>query len=144
MNYRQYGTVFTFLICFPVLLSAMPDFGPDGLDGLNIGQLQRLAQGQIIITVSASAGERSELIEAAFLLDRPPEEVWEFLYRTEDQYLYLRETESSKALYKSVARDLIEYKVRVFLVGTTFWLVHRFERQAMYILGILLRSSTAA
>jgi hypothetical protein len=133
MNYRYYRAAFVFLLCFPAFLMAMPGFGPHGLDGLDAGQIQQLEQGRIIFTVSGSAGERSELIQAVFLLDSPPEAVWDLLYRTEDHYLYLRETESSKALYKSSARDLVEYKVRVVLVGATFWIVHHFDRPAMYM-----------
>jgi hypothetical protein len=111
----------------------MPDFGPDGLDGLDAGQVQQLEQGQIIFTVAESSDARSELIEAAFLLDKPPAEVWKLLYRTEDHYLYLRETESSKALYKSMSRDLIEFRVRVFMVGTSFWLAHQYDWSALYM-----------
>ncbi len=133
MNYRYYVAAFAFLICFPVLLVAMPEFGSDGLDGLDAGQIQHLEQGRIIFTVSESSGNKSKLIEAAFLLDKPPAEVWELLYRTEDHYLYLKETESSKALYKSMSRDLIEYRVRVFMVGTTFWLVHQYDWPALYM-----------
>jgi hypothetical protein len=133
MNCRQYGVACALLIWFPVFLAAMPDFGPDGRGGLDAGQIQQLEQGRIVFTVSGVADRRSELIEAAFLLDKPPSEVWELLYRTEDQYLYLRETESSKVVYKSPARDLIEYRVRVFLVGTTFRLEHLYNWKALYM-----------
>ena len=133
MNYRHYGAALAYLICFPVLLAAMPDFGPEGLAGLDAAQIEQLEQGRIVFTVSESSGTRSELIEATFLLDKPPVEVWELLYRTEDHYLYLKETESSKALSKSRTRDLIEYRVRVFFAGTRFWLVHQYDWDALYM-----------
>ena len=111
----------------------MPDFGPDGLDGLDAQLMQQLEQGRIVFTVSESSGDTARLIEAAFLLDKPPAEVWELLYRTEDHYLYLKETESSKALYKSLSRDLIECRVRVFMFGTSFWLTHQYDWSAFYM-----------
>jgi hypothetical protein len=133
MNYRHYLAAIAFLICFPALLLAMPDFGTDGMDGLETGQKQLLEQGRIVFTVSESSGNKSKLIEAAFLLDKPPEEVWKLLYRTEDHYFYLRETESSKALYKSKSRDLIEYRVKVLMLGTTFWLIHQYDWETLYM-----------
>jgi hypothetical protein len=133
MNYRHYVTAIAILLCFPALLVAMPDFGPDGLDGLDAGQILQLEQGRIAFTVSGSTDAKSELVEAAFVLDKPPAEVWELLYRTEDHYLFLKETTSSKALYKSRVKDLVEYQVRVLLVGTTFWLVHQFDWSSMYM-----------
>jgi hypothetical protein len=129
----NYLTAFIFLMCSPALLAAMPDFGPNGLGGLDTGQIQQLEQGRIVFAVTGSAEAGSELVEAAFLLDKPPSEVWELLYRTEDHYLFLKETTSSKVIYKSRVKDLIEYRVRVFLVGTTFWLVHQFDWSSMYM-----------
>jgi hypothetical protein len=133
MKIRQFGLVLALLLGCTGFLAAIPDFGPYGLDGLDTGQIQQLKQGRIVFIVSESIDARSELMEAVFLLDKPPPEVWKLLYRTEDQYLYLKETESSRALYKSLERDLIEYRVRVFLAGTSFWLEHQYDWQARYM-----------
>jgi hypothetical protein len=133
MNYRHYVATFAFLISSPVLLMAMPDFGVTGLKGLDAGKIKQLEQGHIVFTVSESSDDKSRFIEAAFLLDEQPAEVWELLYRTEDHYLYLSETESSRALQKSQTRDLIEYRVKVLMIGTTFRLIHQYDWKALYM-----------
>ena len=114
-------------------ISALPEFGADGLKGLSEAQIQKLEEGQVVFTVGESvasgksAGKSSAFIEAAMIMEKPPAEAWQYLYRTEEQYLYMRETESCKVLYKSPEQILIEYRVRVLLAGTSFRLFHYFD-----------------
>ena len=116
-----------------VFAFAQPDFGADGLKGLSETQLRELKSGQIVITVGnlPTSGQTSDkataFIEAAMVMAKPPSEAWKYLYRTEDQYLYMRETESSTVLSRSLDQILIEYRVRVLLVETSFRLFHHYD-----------------
>lgn len=113
---------------------ATPGFGTDGLKGLDAEQQKKLAEGQILFTVGEpstsdrASGKPFAFIEAAMVMDKPPAETWEYLSKAEDQHLYLRETESSTVLYLSPDQSLLEYRVKVLLIGTSFRLFHYFDR----------------
>ena len=115
---------------------ALPDYGEDGLRGLDETQVQKLKNGQIVFTVGESpdttqaSGKSHTFIEAVLIMDTLPGEAWKYLNRTEDQYLYMRETESCKVLYRSLDQILIEYRVKVLLAGTSFRLFHYFDSSA--------------
>lgn len=72
-------------------LAATPDFGSDGLKDLDIEQRRRLANGEIVFTVTNLAKRaHSGLIEAAVIFNQPTEKTWNLLYRIEDQVKYLK------------------------------------------------------
>lgn len=133
MKLGYYRLAFLCMLCVSGPVAAMPDYGPSGLDGLDQGQLRQLEQGRIVFTVSGQMEEMAEYVEAALLLDKPPLEVWNLLYRTEDHDLYLKETTSSRVISKSPNRDVIEYQVRILMVRASFRLVHTFNWQDLYM-----------
>jgi len=113
-------------------LAAVPDFGPDGLKGLEASQLQKLAQGEIVFTITDSVTQaHSGLIEAAVVFNQSPEQTWNLLSRTEDQAKYLKELEEARKIAKSPTRDTIEFKVRAAFLTFLYRVNHNFDRAGM-------------
>jgi len=125
------------IVCLLVSLSslslaAVPDFGPDGLKGLDAHQQQKLARGEIVFAFTDSATQaHSGLIEAAVVFNQSPEQTWNLLYRTEDQEKYLKELEEAKVIAKSPFKDTIEFKVKAAFLTFLYRVNHNFDRAGM-------------
>jgi hypothetical protein len=92
----------------------MPDFGPDGLAGLSAKQRTELARGGIVLPEGAVKTTRgSSLVEAAFIIDRPPGEVWCLLSKTEFQTHYVPEVKSARIVWEAGEESCLELTVRV-------------------------------
>lgn len=98
----------TSTLCF----ANIPDFGPDGLNDLNIQQRRRLVDGEIVFTFNLTAQKHSGLIQATVIFNQTPEQTWNLLYRTEDQVKYLKMLEEAKVIARSRLHDTVEFKVR--------------------------------
>jgi hypothetical protein len=110
------------------------DFGPDGMKGLTAEQREDLADGKIVFsTTDTNAEEESTLVEAALIFDKPPEYVWEVLYRTEDQIKFLEEVEEVRIIEKEELRDNIEFKLKVLFMTFVYRLIHHFEEDDLHI-----------
>jgi len=126
------------VLCFLIALSspcfaAVPDFGPDGLKGLEASQQQKLAKGEIVFTFTDSATQaHSGLIEAAVIFNQTPEQTWNLLYRTEDQAKYLKELEEAKVIAKSPVRDTIEFRVKAAFMTFLYRVNHTFDRPGLH------------
>ena len=91
------------------------DFGPGGMKGLSAEQEGDLADGKIVFSTTDSKGKaKNALIEAAVVFDRPPEYVWELLYRTEDQVKYLEEVDGIKVVEKEALEDVPHWVEALF------------------------------
>jgi len=134
---------FTYFFFAWLLLSTQkaPDFGPDGMAGLNPKEKQRLFKGEIIFprSIAQTAGGKS-LIEAVLLLHRPTEEVWQLLARTEDQVRYLDHIKKIAVLYKTPTEDKLEFTTKIAMKTFVYRVVHRFDEKNFSIWWTLDRS----
>lgn len=114
-------------------LGAAPDFGSDGLKGLDKTQRENLSQGRIIFTVTDSTTQlHSGLIEAVVVFQKTPEETWNLLYHTEDQAKYLKELEYARVIAKSPLQDTIEFKVKAAFLTFVYRVNHSFDKPNLY------------
>ena len=117
------------------------DFGPDGKKGLTAEQERDLAGGKVVFSTTDTRGKgKSALIEAAVVFDKPPEYVWELLYRTEDQVKFLQEVDELKILEKEELQDKLELKLRIVFMTIVYRVIHHFEKDDLYIYWELDRS----
>jgi hypothetical protein len=116
----------------------MPDFGPDGLAGLTPEQREKLSRGKIILpeSVVKTPGGKT-LIEAALVFDKPPEEVWELLSKSEDQVKYLGNIKEAKVISGGPAENNIEFKVKILIKTFVYRQIHRFDKENLYFYWIL-------
>jgi hypothetical protein len=125
------------LLCLLFMVSswcfaAVPDFGPDGLKGLDASQQQKLAKGKIVFTFTDSATQaHSGLIEAAVVFNQTPGKTWDLLYHTEDQEKYLKELEEAKVIAKSPVRDTIEFRVKAAFLTFLYRVNHNFDQAGL-------------
>ena len=114
-------------------LQERPDFGPDGLAGLSQVKIWRLNRGEIVLPESlVQTPDGRTLIEAALVFDRPPEEVWRLLSRTEDQVKYLGEVKKIAVLSKSPVEDHLEFTTKVLIKTFVYRQRHYFDPQHLY------------
>jgi uncharacterized protein YndB with AHSA1/START domain len=134
------------ILCFAALGSAavvrgqesMPDFGPDGLAGLSAKQRTELARGGIVLPEGAVKTTRgSSLIEAAFIIDRPPGEVWRLLSRTELQTSYVPEVRSARIVWEAGEQNGLELTVRVMGRTVVYRTIQDFDRPRLYFHWVL-------
>jgi hypothetical protein len=110
------------------------DFGPDGTKGLTAQQQKDLADGKVVFSTTDTKGEQeSTFVEAAVVFDKPPEYVWELLYRTEDQVKFLEEVEELKIIRKEELRDNLELKLRILFMTVVYRVIHHFEKDDFHI-----------
>ena len=122
------------MLFFPVsTASEKPDFGPDGLAGLSDVQIWRLSRGEVILPKSVSKTPAGQtLIEAALVFERPPDEVWSLLSKTEDQHKYINEIKKVDVISKESTRDLVELTVRILGNSIVYRQIHHYDEEALY------------
>jgi hypothetical protein len=110
------------------------DLGPAGMKGLTAEQERDLADGKIVCSATDTEGKGdSSLIEAAVVFDKPPDYVWELLYRTEDQVKFLEEVEELKIVEKEELEDNLEFKLKVIFLTFVYRVIHRFDKDDFHI-----------
>jgi hypothetical protein len=110
------------------------DFGPTGTKDLTPAQEADLAEGRIVFSTSDTAGEgTSTLVEAALVFDKPPEYVWQLLYRTEDQVRFLDEVDGIQIIEKEELVDNLEFELRILFMTFVYRVIHHFDREAFHI-----------
>lgn len=126
-------TFMLLLFVAPSLPREMPDYGPDGLAGLTPEQKQKLAQGKILLPEGVvMTPEGKTLIEAALVFEKPPEEVWRLLSKTEDQVKYLDEVKKVIVIFKSSTEDSLELTIRILTKTFIYRQIHRFDEKNLY------------
>ncbi|PKL74108.1 MAG: hypothetical protein CVV27_22185 [Candidatus Melainabacteria bacterium HGW-Melainabacteria-1] len=119
------------LLCAGVLI-ALPEFGAEGLNGLSADQKKQLEAGKTVFsTVGSVAKSDSELIYAAIVFNKPIEETWRLISKTEDQIRYLSDIDDLKIIRKSGATDNIEFTVSAGPFSKTYRVIHRFSPDKM-------------
>lgn len=110
------------------------DFGPDGTKGLTAEQKRDLADGKIVFSTTDTNGEgKSTFIEAAVVFDKPPEYVWELLYRTEDQVKFLEEVDKIEIVEKEELQDNLELELRILFMTIVYRVIHHFDKDDLHI-----------
>jgi hypothetical protein len=116
----------------------IPDFGPDGLAGLNNKQRAELARGEIAMPEGAVRTTRgSSLIEAALVFDQQPEEVWRLLSKTELQTRYVPEVKSAGIVWEAGEENCLELTVRVMGRTIVYRTIQDFDRPDLYFHWVL-------
>jgi hypothetical protein len=104
------------------------------MKGLSAEQEGDLADGKIVFSTTDTQGKgKSELIEAAVVFDKPPEYVWELLYRTEDQVKFLEEVEELEIVKKEELEDNLEFKLQVMFLTFVYRVIHHFDEDDLHI-----------
>ena len=124
----------TGLLISTAVAGEVRDFGPDGTRGLTAEQERDLADGKVVFSTTDTKGKgKSALVEAAVVFDKPPEYVWELLYRTEDQVKFLQEVDELKIVEKEELQDNLELKLRIVFMTIVYRVIHHFEKDDLYI-----------
>ncbi len=124
--------IIPFIFLCMTMLSALPDFGNDGLSGLSEAQKKDLDAGKIVFaTIGSISQSESELIYAAIIFNKPIEEVWRLISKTEDQILYLRSIDDLKIIRKGGTSDNIQFTVSAGPFSKTYRVIHRFSPEKM-------------
>jgi hypothetical protein len=122
--------------------AAVPYFGDDGLQGLSESQIKDISAGKIILSTSDSVIDettqaKSSIITAVMIFDKPPEEVYNLLYRSEDQIKFLKEITDIKIINKGETQNNIEFKTRAAIFTFVYRVIHSFDKQNLYIHWIM-------
>ncbi len=125
---KKTAILITFITLWAPALFALPEFGDAGLNGLTEAQRQDLAAGKIIFATEGSISKAdSEIIYAAIVFDRPLEETWSLIAKTEDQIKYLSSINDLKIIRKGGSTDNIEFSVSAGPFTKTYRVIHRFR-----------------
>ncbi len=120
-------SIILILLCGSVLF-ALPEFGADGMGGLTAEQKKQLEAGKAVFTSKGSvATSESELIYVAIVFNRPVEETWRLISRTEDQDRYLSDIDELKIIRKGGASDNLQFTVSAGPFSKTYRVIHRFS-----------------
>jgi hypothetical protein len=138
MKYKIFTAVIFVFLMVSYTQAAVPNFGDDGLKGLSESQIKDLSEGKIIFNTTdsvnnESAEAKSSIITAALLLDKPPEEIYNILYHTEDQIKYLEEIKEIKIVNKNEVQDNIEFKLKILMISLEYRVIHSFDKKNLYI-----------
>ncbi|MDH7512011.1 MAG: SRPBCC family protein [Clostridiales bacterium] len=130
-----------FLSSLVAFSQEIPDFGPDGMAGLGFDQRQKLVRGEIIHPKSlAQTTDGKTMIEAALLFEKPPEEVWQLLVRTENQVKFLDQVKKVTIIRKEASGDTLEFTTKILTETLVFRVNHEFDEKNLFIRWALDKS----
>jgi len=97
MKYKILTAIFFILLMVNYGETAVPYYGDDKLQGLSENQIKDLSKGEIIFYTSDSVRDEAiqakrSIITAVMVLNKPPEEIYNILFHTEDQIKYLEKS----------------------------------------------------
>lgn len=138
MRVKLIVTTLCVLLMAAYAQATVPDFGNDGLKGLTETQIKQIADGKIVVTTSdptedESTKARSSLITAVMIFEKPPEQVYDLLYRSEDQIKFLPEIKDIKIINKGETQNNIEFKTRVAVFSFVYRVIHNFDKNNLYM-----------
>jgi ribosome-associated toxin RatA of RatAB toxin-antitoxin module len=118
--------------------ATVPNFGNDGLQGLTDAQIKEISSGKIIVTTSEPTEDevtkaRSSLITAVMIFEKSPEQVFDLLYRSEDQIKFLPEIKDVKVISKTDKDNNIEFKTRAAVFTFVYRVIHKFDKNNLYM-----------
>jgi len=103
--------------------AAWKDLTPD--------QIARVKAGEVVlIDQDTSEGEdQKRFIQAAMIVDRPIEEVWTLLKKTELQDRYLPDLAKCDLVKRDKAGDLVDFHVKILVVSIDYRVHHRYDEE---------------
>jgi len=125
--------------------ATVPNFGNDGLQGLTDAQIKDIQAGKIVVSTSDSVLDektqaKSSLITAAMIFDKPPEVVYDLLYRSEDQIKFLKEIKEVKVINKTETQNNIEFTTKAAVFTFVYRVIHNFDKNNLYMYWNIDRS----
>ncbi|MGD0279850.1 MAG: hypothetical protein ABSC11_11150 [Smithella sp.] len=138
MKFKVFITMFFVFLMINYAVAAVPDFGNDGLKGLSESQMKEITDGKIVVntsddTIDETTQAKSSLITAVLIFNKPPEEVFNLLYRSEDQIKFLEELKDVKVISKTDTQNDIEFKTRAAVFTFIYRVIHHFDRNNLYM-----------
>ena len=103
-------SMFFFLAVSTLLAAAEPNFGADGLNGINAEQKKMLTEGKIVFSTQDKSKENS-LIEAVIVFNQPIESTWSLLTKVDAQDKYLSEIKKIKLASKDPVK--VEFGLKI-------------------------------
>lgn len=111
----------------------VPDFGADGLLGLDESQKRDLLEGKVVILKHQKTGQSSQtIIQAALLFDLEAEKVWGILSATERQAEYLDDIISVELLEKKPEYNRMQFVVTFLGKKVCYTVIHHFVPEQKY------------
>ncbi len=124
MSFAAIGTSF----------NTMPDFGPNGLKGLDDAQKASLSAGESVLTKNLSReGLKNALIVIAYTFDQPIEEVWKFQSNPTNKILYVDEIKDVKEIKRTPTDGIIEFLLKFIFIDVRYRLIYKFDQANYYI-----------
>ena len=138
MKFKVFITMFFVFLMINYAVAAVPDFGNDGLKGISESQMKEITDGKIIVntsddTIDETTQAKSSLITAVLIFNKPPEEVFNLLYRSEDQIKFLEELKDVKVISRTDTQNDIEFKTRAAVFTFVYRVIHHFDKNNLYM-----------
>jgi hypothetical protein len=141
MTLRVAAALGSAMLCLAVIARGqerMPEFGPDGLAGLDQGQKAELVRGHAVLPEGAvKTTNGTSFIEAALVFDRPPAEVWSLLSKTELQVHYVPEIKAANLIWDKGNENCLELNVRVMGRNVVYRMIQSFDPPQLYFHWVL-------
>jgi ribosome-associated toxin RatA of RatAB toxin-antitoxin module len=107
-----------------------PDFGQDGMAGLTDSEKNELKNGRIVFSATDKERDNS-MIEATIIFNKPPEEVWDMLSKTEEQIKYLKEVNKIKLIDRNCNTDTMWFQLKIILITLRYQINHHYNKDYM-------------
>lgn len=121
--------------------NAGPDFGPDGLKGLNGEQRKKLLSGEVLVFSSHEERPGGQtVISAALIFEVPMTGAWSVLSATERQKDYVEEIEDLRLVEQGADYNRIFFLVKIMGRKVRYTVIHRFVPEKFYFWWELDRS----
>lgn len=93
----------------------LPDFGPDGLDGLSREEKELLLAEEIVVPREPTILTNGKtIIAAAIIFNQPVEKVWKILSQPEKQADYLKEVKKSRLIKEEKEEKWVYFEVNFY------------------------------
>ena len=121
--------MFFFLAVSTLLAAAEPNFGADGLNGINAEQKKMLTEGKIVFSTQDKSKENS-LIEAVIVFNQPIESTWSLLTKVDAQDKYLSEIKKIKLASKDPVK--VEFGLKILFLSVWYQCQYQFNKPNYY------------
>ena len=122
-------SMFFFLAVSTLLAAAEPNFGADGLNGINAEQKKMLTEGKIVFSTQDKSKENS-LIEAVIVFNQPIESTWSLLTKVDAQDKYLSEIKKIKLASKDPVK--VEFGLKILFLSVWYQCQYQFNKPNYY------------
>ena len=122
-------SMFFFLAVSTLLAAAEPNFGADGLNGINAEQKKMLTEGKIVFSTQDKSKENS-LIEAVIVFNQSIESTWSLLTKVDAQDKYLSEIKKIKLASKDPVK--VEFGLKILFLSVWYQCQYQFNKPNYY------------